>query len=201
MHSCGKMVDTRGLIIGILSCVSELLRERLHENNFEYCSRFHLPYVWTMFFSDPVFAAKKADPDGDYVREWVPELALLPVQFIHCPWEAPPTLLTAAGLRLLRRNHGIGGKGGPPTHEWLGLHTHSYPRRIITNLEVARQRSHDWVIAVRNTSEGRSYVMKDGNDMLVLHDGRVARLITRVDFRTDSKRPMTFQSAEVSSFY
>ena len=150
--------------------------------------------------ADPVFAAKKADPDGAYVREWVPELALLPVEFIHCPWEAPPTLLAAAGVRLLRRNRGVGGKGGPPTHEWLGLHTRSYPHRIITNLEVARQRTHDWVLAVRNTSEGRSYVMPDGNDMMLLHDGRVARLITRVDFRTDGKRPLTFQSAEVSLF-
>merc|ERR1712032_661896 len=79
---------------------------------------------------------------------------------------------------------------------WLGLHSRSYPRRLITNLEAARQRTHDWVLAVRRTSEGRSCVMKDGNDMLVLHDGRVARLITRVDFRTDCKRPVTFQSAE-----
>ena len=28
------------------------------------------------------------DPEGAYVRKWLPQLALLPVEYIHCPWEA-----------------------------------------------------------------------------------------------------------------
>lgn len=31
----------------------------------------------------PVYAAKAADPEGDYVRRWCPELARLPLEFIH----------------------------------------------------------------------------------------------------------------------
>ena len=30
------------------------------------------------FVMHPVFAAKRADPEGDYIREWVPELRGLP---------------------------------------------------------------------------------------------------------------------------
>ena len=48
----------------------------------------------------PVRQGAKFDPDGDYVRRWVPELARLPAGNIHAPWEAPPAVLAAAGVRL-----------------------------------------------------------------------------------------------------
>ena len=56
------------------------------------------------FVMHPVFAAKNADPTGDYVRRWVPELAAMPTEFIHRPWEAPLELL-AIGVRLGSRAH------------------------------------------------------------------------------------------------
>jgi deoxyribodipyrimidine photo-lyase len=37
----------------------------------------------------PVLQGEKFDPDGDYVRRWVPELASLPAEYIHKPWDAP----------------------------------------------------------------------------------------------------------------
>ncbi len=40
------------------------------------------------------------DPDGAYVRRWVPELAKLEAAFIHEPWKAPPEVLQAAAVRL-----------------------------------------------------------------------------------------------------
>ncbi|MCX7684683.1 MAG: DNA photolyase family protein [Acetobacteraceae bacterium] len=38
---------------------------------------------------NPVLQGEKFDPDGAYVRRWVPEVAALPDRFVHRPWEAP----------------------------------------------------------------------------------------------------------------
>jgi deoxyribodipyrimidine photo-lyase len=45
---------------------------------------------------NPVTQGRKFDPDGAYVRRWVPELASLPDRWIHRPWEAPELTLEAA---------------------------------------------------------------------------------------------------------
>jgi deoxyribodipyrimidine photo-lyase len=49
---------------------------------------------------NPVLQSRKFDPGGRYVRRWVPELAALPDEHLHAPWEAPATVLKAAGIRL-----------------------------------------------------------------------------------------------------
>jgi deoxyribodipyrimidine photo-lyase len=51
---------------------------------------------------NPVLQGQKFDPSGDYVRRHVPELAGLPSELIHQPWQAPPLALRAAGVRLGR---------------------------------------------------------------------------------------------------
>ena len=51
---------------------------------------------------NPVLQGAKFDPEGDYVRRWVPELARVPAEWIHRPWEAEPLELAAAGVRLGR---------------------------------------------------------------------------------------------------
>jgi deoxyribodipyrimidine photo-lyase len=38
---------------------------------------------------NPVLQGEKFDPDGTYVRRWVPELAGMPAEWIHKPWKAP----------------------------------------------------------------------------------------------------------------
>ena len=43
---------------------------------------------------------RKFDPDGAYVRRWCPELADLPTEFIHAPFEAPPETLKRHGVVL-----------------------------------------------------------------------------------------------------
>jgi deoxyribodipyrimidine photo-lyase len=42
---------------------------------------------------NPTSQGKKFDPDGTYVRRWVPELADVPTKHVHTPWEMdePPT--------------------------------------------------------------------------------------------------------------
>lgn len=46
------------------------------------------------------FQGSKYDPDGEYVRQWLPELARMPAEWIHHPWDAPVTVLKAAGVEL-----------------------------------------------------------------------------------------------------
>ncbi|MHC4833267.1 MAG: cryptochrome/photolyase family protein [Planctomycetota bacterium] len=49
---------------------------------------------------NPVLQGEKFDRAGEYVARWVPELAGMPPKFLHRPWEAPPAVLEAAGVRL-----------------------------------------------------------------------------------------------------
>ncbi len=49
---------------------------------------------------NPVLQGRKFDPGGAYVRRWVPELAPIATPHIHAPWEAPESMLRAAGVRL-----------------------------------------------------------------------------------------------------
>ncbi|MEX1044302.1 MAG: FAD-binding domain-containing protein, partial [Acidimicrobiia bacterium] len=46
---------------------------------------------------NPVSQSKKFDPDGDYIRRWVPELAEVPAEFVHEPWTAGPLDLASWG--------------------------------------------------------------------------------------------------------
>jgi len=49
---------------------------------------------------NPVTQGMKFDPDGEYVRRWVPELKGLGGKAIHVPWEASPNELQNAGVTL-----------------------------------------------------------------------------------------------------
>ncbi|MEO0981767.1 MAG: deoxyribodipyrimidine photo-lyase [Pseudomonadota bacterium] len=49
---------------------------------------------------NPITQGQKFDETGAYVRHWCPELAKLPLEYLHAPWEAPEDVLDAAGVRL-----------------------------------------------------------------------------------------------------
>jgi deoxyribodipyrimidine photo-lyase len=49
---------------------------------------------------NPVTQGEKFDPQGEYVRRWVPELADLPNPWIHQPWQAPQLMLINARVEL-----------------------------------------------------------------------------------------------------
>jgi deoxyribodipyrimidine photo-lyase len=62
---------------------------------------------WFRIFH-PVLQGERFDPDGRYVRRFVPELRDIPDRFVHRPWEAPrpptgypPPLVDHAQRRLL----------------------------------------------------------------------------------------------------
>jgi len=49
---------------------------------------------------NPIIQSEKFDPDGRYIRRYVPELRKLEASHIHTPWEAPEAALRAAGVVL-----------------------------------------------------------------------------------------------------
>jgi deoxyribodipyrimidine photo-lyase len=51
---------------------------------------------------NPVTQSRRFDPDGRFIRRYLPQLAALPDAALHAPWEARPLDLAAAGLVLGR---------------------------------------------------------------------------------------------------
>ena len=49
---------------------------------------------------NPVTQGKKFDPDGSYVRQFIPEITALPDKYLFNPWEAPGYILKEAGVEL-----------------------------------------------------------------------------------------------------
>ncbi|WND02518.1 deoxyribodipyrimidine photo-lyase [Temperatibacter marinus] len=49
---------------------------------------------------NPVLQSKKFDPDGTFLKKYVPELCRLPLKYLYEPWEAPEEILSAAGIEL-----------------------------------------------------------------------------------------------------
>ncbi|XP_055380996.1 cryptochrome-1 [Condylostylus longicornis] len=45
----------------------------------------------------PIALSKKLDPNGDYIKRYIPELRSLPVQYIHEPWKTPKDLQEHCG--------------------------------------------------------------------------------------------------------
>jgi deoxyribodipyrimidine photo-lyase len=49
---------------------------------------------------NPVTQSERFDAQAYYIRRWVPELARLPLPFVHRPWSAPSAVLLASGVKL-----------------------------------------------------------------------------------------------------
>jgi len=46
---------------------------------------------------NPILQGQKYDPEGKFVRCYVPELAHVPTRYVHTPWEMPLAVQHAAG--------------------------------------------------------------------------------------------------------
>ncbi len=79
---------------------------------------------------NPIAQGEKFDPDGAYVRHWVPELGKLLAKHIHAPWAAPTEVLQKAGVA-------------------LGA---DYPKPIVDH-DVARQRALDALRSIRKVKD------------------------------------------------
>lgn len=49
---------------------------------------------------NPVTQSQKFDPDGRFIRRYLPQLGALPDRYLHAPWTAREDVLSAAGVRL-----------------------------------------------------------------------------------------------------
>ncbi len=49
---------------------------------------------------NPITQSEKFDGSGDYIRQYIPELAALPNKYIHTPWLAPEPIISAANITL-----------------------------------------------------------------------------------------------------
>lgn len=49
---------------------------------------------------NPVTQGQKFDPDGIYVKKWIPELGALPPKWLFNPWEAPANVLEDAKVEI-----------------------------------------------------------------------------------------------------
>jgi deoxyribodipyrimidine photo-lyase len=49
---------------------------------------------------NPVTQGQKYDPDGEYVRQYIPEISSLSNRYLFNPWEAPELILKEAGIEL-----------------------------------------------------------------------------------------------------
>eukprot|EP00930_Biecheleria_cincta_P025358 TRINITY_DN18066_c0_g2_i1.p1 TRINITY_DN18066_c0_g2~~TRINITY_DN18066_c0_g2_i1.p1 ORF type:complete len:225 (+),score=31.02 TRINITY_DN18066_c0_g2_i1:629-1303(+) len=119
------------------------------------------------FVMHPVFAGKKVDPEGTYVRQWVPELAGLPVEYIHTPWEAP-------------------------LHAQLSGNSFVndiYWQRVIQDLVAARLAHQRNVITLRKLFP--QLVREDGNEIVVLETGEVLFVSVRDDIRANDTNKIT----------
>jgi deoxyribodipyrimidine photo-lyase len=81
---------------------------------------------------NPVAQGRRHDPDGAYIRRWIPELAAIPTRWIHAPWEMPDEAVALSGVR-------------------IGV---DYPARIVDHAE-ARLRALDVFRDARSGAEPR----------------------------------------------
>ena len=51
---------------------------------------------------NPITQSETYDPNGDYIRRYVPELERVPTRYIHAPWTMPADIARAAGIEIGR---------------------------------------------------------------------------------------------------
>lgn len=96
----------------------------------------------------------KYDPEGEYVRQWLPELARMPAEWIHHPWDAPLAVLKASGVE-------------------LGL---NYPKPII-DLDLARDRLTEAIFIMRGKEATARATNSNGTDEVVFDNSETSKIV------------------------
>ncbi|KAL9240312.1 hypothetical protein vseg_014548 [Gypsophila vaccaria] len=93
---------------------------------------------------DPELQGSKYDAEGEYVRQWLPELARMPTEWIHHPWDAPTAVLKSAGVEL----------------------GSNYPKPII-EMDTARQKLTEAISVMQTMSEADPFATNGVNEVVV----------------------------------
>ena len=103
----------------------------------------------TVRMYNPVKQSLDQDPDGTFIRRWVPEVRRVPDAFIHEPWKMPDALQVSVGCRI----------------------GDDYPARIVDHEEAARM-ARERVWAVRRGEAFRA----EAHTILEKHGSRKRRV-------------------------
>ena len=76
------------------------IRFHFRHHEFYYCILADAQPYFRIF--NPVSQSRKFDAQGRFIRRYLPQLARLPDELIHAPWEARPIDLESAGVQLGR---------------------------------------------------------------------------------------------------
>lgn len=87
------------------------------------------------------------DPEGDYVRHWLPELSRMPTEWVHHPWDAPSSLLRSAGVE-------------------LGF---NYPKPIV-DIDLASQRLADAISTMWESESAARAAQANGTEEVVMEN-------------------------------
>ncbi|CAI0457935.1 unnamed protein product [Linum tenue] len=129
----------------------------------------------------PEIQGSKFDPEGEYVRHWLPELARMPTEWIHHPWDAPDIVLKSAGVE-------------------LGL---NYPMPIV-DLDMARELLTSAIFKMWEDEAAARASCSNGTNEVIGDNTGITDGIPKVVLREKGKAPCLTASSndqKVPSFY
>lgn len=122
---------------------------------------------------------QKFDPDGEYIRNWIPELSRMPTQWIHHPWDAPTSILIAAGVDL----------------------GSNYPKPIV-KINIARERLDDALSLMWELDQASKFERFNGSGEIVADNIRMRTFdIPRVFVRKETSNITSSLDQRVPSFH
>ncbi len=72
----------------------------VNTGNWQWIAGVGTDYASAFRVFNPTLQARRVDPEGRYIRRWVPELRWVPDPYLHAPWTMPPEVQREVGCRI-----------------------------------------------------------------------------------------------------